>query len=135
MKTTKENPHGTDRKAAAVVGVLFILGTVPALLVLPLVQMAALASITRSAGRQQTRRAATWYGALDAVALALRAHVPILVSQAVMDEAAIVPEDDMSTGTLPKIAGEVPPGPPIHPSGTPVPGFPPKVRTRARSGD
>lgn len=36
MKTTKENPHGTDRKAAAVVGVLFILGTVPALLVLPL---------------------------------------------------------------------------------------------------
>lgn len=36
MKTTKESPHGTDRKTAAVVGVLFILGTVPALLVLPL---------------------------------------------------------------------------------------------------
>ncbi len=36
MNTTKESPHGTDRKTAAVVGVLFILGTVPALLVLPL---------------------------------------------------------------------------------------------------
>jgi hypothetical protein len=36
MKTTKESPRGTDRKTAAVVGVLFILGTVPALLVLPL---------------------------------------------------------------------------------------------------
>ena len=36
MKTNKESPHGTDRKTAAVVGVLFILGTVPALLVLPL---------------------------------------------------------------------------------------------------
>jgi bifunctional DNase/RNase len=31
----------------------------------------------------------------DAVALAVRAHVPILVSQAVMDEAGIVPEHDM----------------------------------------
>ena len=36
MKTTKESPNGTDRKTAAVVRVLFILGTVPALLVLPL---------------------------------------------------------------------------------------------------
>jgi hypothetical protein len=36
MKTTKESPRGTDRKTAAVVGMLFILGTVPALLVLPL---------------------------------------------------------------------------------------------------
>src|SRR5512139_2722374 len=36
MKTTKKGPHGTDRKTAAVVGVLFILGTVPALLVVPL---------------------------------------------------------------------------------------------------
>jgi len=36
MKTTKESPHGTDRTTAAVVGVLFIMGTVPALLVLPL---------------------------------------------------------------------------------------------------
>jgi len=32
MNTTKASPHGTDRKTAAVVGVLFILGTVPALL-------------------------------------------------------------------------------------------------------
>jgi len=31
----------------------------------------------------------------DAIALALRAHVPILVSQAVMDEAGIVPEQDI----------------------------------------
>ena len=29
MNTTKASPHGTDRKTAAVVGVLFILGTVP----------------------------------------------------------------------------------------------------------
>ncbi len=33
---TDKGPVGTDRKIAAVVGVLFILGTVPALLVLPL---------------------------------------------------------------------------------------------------
>jgi sulfite exporter TauE/SafE len=38
MNTTKASPHGTDRKTAAVVGVLFILGTVPALLSLPLMQ-------------------------------------------------------------------------------------------------
>ena len=36
MNTIKGSPHGTDRKTAAVVGVLFILGTVPALLSLPL---------------------------------------------------------------------------------------------------
>ena len=32
MNTTKVSPHGTDRKTAAIVGVLFILGTVSALL-------------------------------------------------------------------------------------------------------
>ncbi len=36
MNSIKTNPHGTNRKAAAVVGTLFILGTVPALLSLPL---------------------------------------------------------------------------------------------------
>ena len=36
MVTTNESPRGTNRKTAAVVGVLFILGTVPALLSLPL---------------------------------------------------------------------------------------------------
>jgi hypothetical protein len=36
MKTTNETPLGTDRKTALVVGVLFILGTVPSLLSLPL---------------------------------------------------------------------------------------------------
>ena len=35
MNTTKESPHGTDRKTAAVVGVLFIIGTVSGLLMLP----------------------------------------------------------------------------------------------------
>ena len=35
MNTIKASPQGTDRKTAAVVGVLFILGTVPALLSLP----------------------------------------------------------------------------------------------------
>jgi hypothetical protein len=38
MNTTKVGPQGTDRKTAALVGVLFILGTVPALLSLPLMQ-------------------------------------------------------------------------------------------------
>ena len=38
MNTTKASPQGTNRKTAAVVGVLFILGTVPALLSLPLAQ-------------------------------------------------------------------------------------------------
>ena len=33
---TKESSYGTDRKTAVVVGVLFIMGTVPALLSLPL---------------------------------------------------------------------------------------------------
>jgi hypothetical protein len=36
MNTNKVSHHGTDRKTAAVVGVLFILGTVPPLLSLPL---------------------------------------------------------------------------------------------------
>jgi len=36
MKTIKASSQGTDRKTAAVVGVLFILGTVPAILSLPL---------------------------------------------------------------------------------------------------
>jgi len=36
MNTTKASPHGTSRTNAAVVGVLFILGTVPMLLCLPL---------------------------------------------------------------------------------------------------
>jgi hypothetical protein len=33
----------------------------------------------------------------DAIALAVRAHVPILVSQEVMNEAGIVPEHDMQS--------------------------------------
>jgi len=36
MNTTKESPHGTNRKTAAVVGVLFIIGTVSGVLMLPL---------------------------------------------------------------------------------------------------
>ena len=36
MKTTKASPQGTNRTNATIVGVLFILGTVPALLSLPL---------------------------------------------------------------------------------------------------
>jgi hypothetical protein len=36
MNTTKASPQGTNKKTAAVVGVLFLLGTVPALLSLPL---------------------------------------------------------------------------------------------------
>lgn len=37
----------------------------------------------------------------DAVALAVRAHVPILVNQAVMSAAGIVPERDMQSDTSP----------------------------------
>jgi bifunctional DNase/RNase len=33
----------------------------------------------------------------DAIALAVRVHVPILVSQEVMDEAGVVPEHDMQS--------------------------------------
>lgn len=36
MNTTKESPHGTNRKTATVVGVLFIIGTVSGVLMLPL---------------------------------------------------------------------------------------------------
>jgi bifunctional DNase/RNase len=35
----------------------------------------------------------------DAIALAVRAHVPILVSKEVMDTAGIIPEQDVSTST------------------------------------
>jgi bifunctional DNase/RNase len=37
----------------------------------------------------------------DAIALAVRAHVPILVNQAVMDSAGIVPEHDMQSEANP----------------------------------
>jgi bifunctional DNase/RNase len=37
----------------------------------------------------------------DAIALAVRTHVPILVNQAVMDAAGIVPERDMQSDTSP----------------------------------
>jgi hypothetical protein len=42
----------------------------------------------------------------DAIALAVRAHVPILVGQDVMDAAGIVPEKDMQS--------DVPPAPAAH---------------------
>ena len=32
MNTTKESPHGTNRKTAIIVGVLFIIGTVAGVL-------------------------------------------------------------------------------------------------------
>jgi Domain of unknown function (DUF4386) len=37
MNTTKGSPHGTDRNTAAVVGVLFIIGTVSGFLILPFI--------------------------------------------------------------------------------------------------
>jgi bifunctional DNase/RNase len=42
----------------------------------------------------------------DAIALAIRAHVPILVNQAVMDEAGIVPERDMQAEDHESLANE-----------------------------
>ncbi len=47
----------------------------------------------------------------DAIAIALRAHVPILASQVVMDEAAIVPDRNMQDDEPPsEPAGMTPPG-------------------------
>ena len=48
----------------------------------------------------------------DAIALALRAHVPILVSREVLDEAGIVPEKDIQEQTPPPPAREAKPVPP-----------------------
>jgi bifunctional DNase/RNase len=47
----------------------------------------------------------------DAIALAVRVHVPMLVSQDVMDAAGIVPERDMQAEAPPKLAADVIPGP------------------------
>ncbi|MFH2103001.1 MAG: bifunctional nuclease family protein [Chloroflexota bacterium] len=47
----------------------------------------------------------------DAIALAVRVHVPILVSQAVMDEAGIVPEKDIQNQQPGGAEGEPPLGP------------------------
>ena len=51
----------------------------------------------------------------DAIALAVRAHVPILVSQAVMDEAGIVPENNLQeenpSELVEKPAGDTDAGP------------------------
>jgi bifunctional DNase/RNase len=51
----------------------------------------------------------------DAIALAVRAHVPILVSQAVMDEAGIVPEKNLQENNPPEalenLAAGAPPDP------------------------
>jgi bifunctional DNase/RNase len=46
----------------------------------------------------------------DAIALAVRAHVPILVSQAVMDEAGIVPEKNLQEETPSEPAEKQAPG-------------------------
>ena len=48
----------------------------------------------------------------DAIALAVRAHVPILVSQEVMDEAGIVPERDMQAEGPAVPADDIKPLPP-----------------------
>jgi len=51
----------------------------------------------------------------DAIALAVRAHAPILVNRSVMDEAGILPEKDLQEGTAPepppttKLEGPPPP--------------------------
>ena len=49
----------------------------------------------------------------DAIALAVRTHVPILVNQAVMDAAGIVPERDMQSDTSPTPATAAPASPPL----------------------
>jgi hypothetical protein len=47
----------------------------------------------------------------DAIALSVRAHVPILVHQSVMDEAGIMPEEDISEGGGDKQEKTPPPAP------------------------
>lgn len=51
----------------------------------------------------------------DAIALSVRAHVPILVHQDVMDEAGIMPEEDISEGDE---ETESSPPPPLSEEGT-----------------
>jgi uncharacterized protein len=46
----------------------------------------------------------------DAIALAVRAHVPVLVNQAVMDEAGIVPERNLQDETTSELAEKLTPG-------------------------
>ena len=48
--------------------------------------------------------------ASDAIALAVRAHVPVLVNQAVMDEAGIVPEKNLQEETHSEPAEKLAPG-------------------------
>ncbi len=55
----------------------------------------------------------------DAVALAVRAHVPILVSQAVMDEAGIVPEQNLQDETPADPLDKLAPGPESEPNAAP----------------
>jgi len=55
----------------------------------------------------------------DAVALAVRAHVPILVSQAVMDEAGIVPEENLQEETPADPLDKPAPGPESEPNAAP----------------
>jgi uncharacterized protein len=50
----------------------------------------------------------------DAIALAVRAHVPILVGQDVMDEAGIVPEHDLQSD-VPSTSSDLPAPPPRLP--------------------
>ncbi len=42
----------------------------------------------------------------DAIALAVRAHVPVYVADEVMDQAAITPEDDLEGSTPPAVKNE-----------------------------
>jgi bifunctional DNase/RNase len=51
----------------------------------------------------------------DAIALAVRVHVPILVSREVMDTAAIVPEKDLRLEASAEEAGAAPPAEPPSP--------------------
>ena len=48
--------------------------------------------------------------ASDAIALAVRAHVPVMVSQTVMDEAGIVPEKNLQEETSSEPAEKLAPG-------------------------
>lgn len=54
----------------------------------------------------------------DAIALSVRAHVPILVHHNVMDEAGIIPEQDIPDEEVAETAETSEPVPPLSPEGT-----------------
>jgi bifunctional DNase/RNase len=71
----------------------------------------------------------------DAIALAVRSHVPILVHPSVMDTAGIVPEDDIRSQMPPAPGLTERPRASIAPAETPAPAAPTAPRSSASPDD